>query len=113
MMSEQKEYLDLQEEDGVIRVSFISIGEIAAQSALAVPGVSALAVAPQSVVKGVVVNLSEIGICSVDVHVLVTEGNVIAQVAKAVQSAVKSAVDAAIGIEVVAVNVFVAGMAAR
>ena len=64
-MAEQKEYLDIQEEDGVIRVSFMSIGEIAAQSALAV------------------------------------------------QSAVKTAVDAAVGIEVAAVNVFVAGMAVR
>ena len=112
-MAEQKEYLDIQEEDGVIRVSFISIGEIAAQSALAVPGVSCLATESQAVVKGVAVSLSEIGICSVDVHILVTAGHVISQVAKAVQSAVKTAVDAAIGIEVAAVNVFVAGMATR
>ena len=112
-MAEQKEYLDIQEEDGVIRVSFISIGEIAAQSALAVPGVSCLATGSQAVVKGVAVSLSEIGICSVDVHILVTAGHVISQVAKAVQSAVKTAVDAAIGIEVAAVNVFVAGMATR
>ena len=112
-MAEQKEYLDIQEEDGVIRVSFISIGEIAAQSALAVPGVSCLATVSQAVVKGVAVTLSEIGICSVDVHILVTAGHVISQVAKAVQSAVKTAVDAAIGIEVAAVNVFVAGMATR
>ena len=81
-MAEQKEYLDIQEEDGVIRVSFISIGEIAAQSALAVPGVSCLATVSQAVVKGVAVSLSEIGICSVDVHILVTAGHVISQVAK-------------------------------
>lgn len=112
-MAEQKEYLDIQEEDGIIRVSFMSIGEIAAQAALAVPGVSCLATVSQSVVKGVTVSLSEIGICSVDVHILVAVGNVISQVAKAVQSAVKTAVDAAVGIEVAAVNVFVAGMAAR
>ena len=112
-MAEQKEYLDIQEEDGVIRVSFIYIGEIAAQSALAVPGVTCLATVSQAVVKGVAVSLSEIGICSVDVHILVTAGHVISQVAKAVQSAVKTAVDAAIGIEVAAVNVFVAGMATR
>ncbi len=112
-MAEQKEYLDLQEEDGLIRVSFASIGEIAAQSALAVPGVSALAAAAQSAVKGVTVNLSEIGICSVDVHILVSAGHVISQVAKTVQSAVKTAVDAAVGIEVASVNVFVAGMATR
>lgn len=112
-MAEQKEYLDIQEEDGLIRVSFVSIGEIAAQSALAVSGVSSLAAVAQSVVKGVTVTLSEIGICSVDVHILVASGNVISQVAKAVQNAVKTAVDAAVGIEVAAVNVFVAGMAVR
>lgn len=112
-MAEQKEYLDIQEEDGVIRVSFVSIGEIAAQAALAVSGVSSLATVAQSVVKGVTVSLSEIGICSVDVHILVAAGNVISQVAKAVQNAVKTAVDAAVGIEVAAVNVFVAGMAVR
>ena len=102
-MNEHKEYLDLQEEDGVIRVSY----------ALAVSGVSSLAVAAQSVVKGVVVNLTEIGICSVDVHVFVSAGHVISQVAKDVQSAVKSAVDGTVGIEVASVNVFVAGVAVR
>lgn len=112
-MAEQKEYLDIQEEDGVIRVSYSAVGEIAAQAAQAVPGVSSLAVAAQSVVKGVVVNLSEIGICSIDVHVLVSVGHVISQVAKDVQNAVKSAVDGTVGIEVASVNVFVAGMATR
>ena len=112
-MDEQKEYLDIREEDGDIRVSFAAIGEIAAQAALAVSGVSSLAVVPQAVVKGVTVCLSEIGICSVDVHILVAAGHVISQVAKSVQTAVKTAVDAAVGIEVAAVNVFVAGMAVR
>ena len=112
-MAEHKEYLDMQEEDGVIRMSFHAIGEIAAQAALAVTGVSSLAVTAQSIVKGVVVNLSEIGICSIDVHVLVNVGHVISQVAKDVQTAVKSAVDGTVGIEVAAVNVFVAGVATR
>ena len=112
-MNEHKEYLDLQEEDSVIRVSYAAVGEIAAQAALAVSGVSSLAVAAQSVVKGVVVNLTEIGICSVDVHVFVSAGHVISQVAKDVQSAVKSAVDGTVGIEVASVNVFVAGVAVR
>jgi len=44
-VNEHKEYLDLQEEDGVIRVSYAAVGEIAAQAALAVSGVSSLAVA--------------------------------------------------------------------
>ena len=112
-MAEHKEYLDMQEEDGVIRMSFHAVGEIAAQAALAVPGVSALAVTAQSTVKGVLVNLSEIGICSIDVHVLVQVGHVISQVAKDVQRAVKTAVDSAVGIEVASVNVFVAGVATR
>ena len=112
-MAEHKEYLDMQEEDGVIRVSFHAVGEIAAQAALAVSGVSSLAVTAQSTVKGVLVNLSEIGICSIDVHVLVTVGHVISQVAKDVQTAVKAAVDGTVGIEVASVNVFVAGVAAR
>lgn len=112
-MAEHKEYLDMQEDDGIIHVSFHAVGEIAAQAALAVPGVSALAVAAQSVVKGVVVSMSEIGICSVDVHVLVTMGHVISQVARDVQTAVKSAVDGTVGIEVASVNVFVAGMNTR
>lgn len=112
-MAEQKEYLDIHEEEGFIRISFMAVGEIAAQAALAVPGVSALATAAQSVVKGVTVSLSEIGICSIDVHVLVNSGFVISQVAKDVQNAVKSAVDGTVGIEVASVNVFVAGVAVR
>ncbi len=112
-MADEKEYLDIQEEGGAIRVSFAAVGEIAAQAALAVSGVAALAAAPQSAVKGVTVATSEIGICSVDVHILSAVGNVIAQVAKEVQRAVKTAVDAAIGIEVASVNVYVAGVAAK
>ncbi len=112
-MAEQKEYLDIQEEDGLIRVSFISLAEIAAQAALGVSGVSALAAASPTVVRGVQVTLSEIGICSVEVHILVSAGYVFSQVAKAVQNAVKTAVDAAVGIEVASVNVFVAGMAVK
>lgn len=112
-MAEQKEYLDIQEEDGLIRVSFVSLAEIAAQAALGVSGVSALAVASPTVVRGVQVTLSEIGICSVEVHILVSAGYVLSQVAKAVQNAVKTAVDAAVGIEVASVNVFVAGMAVK
>ena len=112
-MSEHKEYLDIHEEEGVIRVSFVAVGEIAAQAALAVPGVSSLATVAQAVVKGVTVNLSEIGICSIDVHVLVHAGHVISQVAKDVQTAVKSAVDGTVGIEVASVNVFVAGVVVR
>ena len=112
-MAEQKEYLDIQDEEGVIRVSFAAVGEIAAQSALAVPGVESLANGAQSVVKCVTVSMSEIGVCSVDVHILVAAGHVIAQVAKSVQTAVKTAMDAAVGIEVASVNVFVAGMATK
>ncbi len=112
-MAEQKEYLDIHEEDGAIRVSFAAVGEIAAQSAMAVSGVASLATVAQSIVKGVNVTMTEIGICSVDVHILVSAGHVIAQVAKSVQNAVKAAVDAAVGIEVAAVNVFVAGVALR
>ncbi len=112
-MAEQKEYLDIQEEDGLIRVSFVSLAEIAAQAALGVSGVAALAAAAPTVVRGVQVTLSEIGICSVEVHILVSAGYVFAQVAKAVQNAVKTAVDAAVGIEVASVNVFVAGMAVK
>lgn len=112
-MTEQKEYLDIREDGGTIRVSFAAVGEIAAQSAMAVSGVSALATVAQSIVKGVSVSMSEIGICTVDVHILVSTGHVIAQVAKSVQTAVKAAVDAAVGIEVAAVNVFVAGVAVK
>lgn len=47
-MAEQKEYLDIQEEGGLIRVSFVSLAEIAAQAALGVSGVSALAAAHET-----------------------------------------------------------------
>lgn len=112
-MAEEKEYLDMEEEDGAIHVSFQALGEIASEAALAVPGVAALANAPQTVIKGVQVHLSEIGICSIDVHLLAAPGQGFSQVARQVQTAVKTAVDAAVGIEVGSVNVFVAGMATK
>ena len=37
-MAEEKAYLDLQEEDGRILISFAALGEIAAEAALAVSG---------------------------------------------------------------------------
>ena len=91
-MAEEKAYLDLQEEDGRILISFAALGEIAAEAALAVSGVAGLANVPQASVK---------------------QGTVFSQTAKAVQRAVKLAVDAAAGIEVAAVNVFVAGLALK
>ena len=103
-MAEEKAYLDLQEEDGRILISFAALGEI---------GVAGLANIPQAAVKGVRVELSEIGVCTVEVHILVQQGTVFSQTAKAVQRAVKLAVDAAAGIEVAAVNVFVAGLALK
>lgn len=112
-MAEEKAYLDLQEEDGRILISYAALGEIAAEAAQAVPGVAALANVPQAAVKGVQVNLSEIGVCTLDVHILAAQGTVFSQTAKAVQRAVRLAVDAAAGIEVAAVNVFVAGVALK
>ncbi len=112
-MAEEKAYLDLREEDGLIRVSYAALGEIAAEAAQAVPGVAALASVPQAAVKGVQIHLSEIGVCTMDVHILAAQGTVFSQTAKAVQRAVKLAVDAAAGIELAAVNVFVAGVALR
>lgn len=112
-MAEEKAYLDLQEEDGRILISFAALGEIAAEAALAVSGVAGLANVPQAAVKGVRVEFSEIGVCTIEVHILVQQGTVFSQTAKAVQRAVKLAVDAAAGIEVAAVNVFVAGLALK
>lgn len=112
-MAEEKAYLDLQEEDGRILITFAALGEIAAEAALAVSSVAGLANVPQAAVKGVRVELSEIGICTIEVHILVQQGTVFSQTAKAVQRAVKLAVDAAAGIEVAAVNVFVAGLALK
>ena len=109
-MTEEKGYIDVQEEGGVIRISYEAIGEIAAEAAMAVAGVAGMAALPQSAVKGVCVSLSEIGICSIDVHIFAAVGYPITQIGKTVQSEVKTAVDAAVGIEVAAVNVFVAGV---
>lgn len=109
-MAEEKDYLELEEEGGTIHISFAALGEIASQAALAVPGVSALAAVPQATVRGVQVQFSEIGICTIDLHLLLTMEQSFSQVAKQVQTAVKTAVDAAVGIEVASVNVFVAGV---
>ncbi|MBQ7492020.1 MAG: Asp23/Gls24 family envelope stress response protein [Clostridia bacterium] len=109
-MAEEKDYLELEEEGGTIHISFAALGEIASQAALAVPGVSALAAVPQATVRGVQVQFSEIGICTIDLHLLLTMEQSFSQVAKQVQTAVKTAVDAAVGIEVAAVNIFVAGV---
>ena len=112
-MAEEKTYLELPGEGGTIRVSLNALGEIASAAARAVPGVVALAAGEGSVVRGVKVALSDIGLCSLDVYLLVRQGTPFSQTAAAVQRAVKEAVDAAVGVETAAVNVFVAGVALK
>ena len=97
-MAEEKTYLELPGEGGTIRVSLTALGEIASAAARAVPGVAALATGEGSVVRGVKVALSDIGLCSLDVYLLVRQGTPFSQTAAAVQRAVKEAV----GIPVIA-----------
>lgn len=118
-MAENKEYISREEELGHINISEEVLSAIAGAAALEVEGVaglgSGLSTDANATVNRKALNRSvrldmdnnEVG---VGIAVLVKYGHVIPDVAKEVQEAVKSALENTSGLNVVCVNVTVAGV---
>ena len=118
-MAENKEYISREEELGHINISEEVLSAIAGAAALEVEGVaglgSGLSTDANATVNRKALNRSvrldmdnnEVG---VGIAILVKYGHVIPDVAKEVQEAVKSALENTSGLNVVCVNVTVAGV---
>ena len=116
-MSENKEYVSRSDELGNIHISEEVLAGIAA--ALEVEGVSGLAanlgsdiaelLGKKTLAKGVHVQMEDEKV-TVDLSILMSYGNTIPEVGKAVQDGVKNAVESMTGLEIAAVNVNVGGI---
>ena len=118
-MSDNKEYVSRSEELGNIHISEEVLASIAAAAALEVEGVSSLAgnlggdiaelLGKKNQAKGVRIHVEDEKV-SVELSVMMTYGNTIPEVGKAVQENVKSTMESVTGLEIAAVNVSVAGV---
>ena len=118
-MAENKEYISREEELGNINISEEVLSAIAAAAALEVEGVAGLGtgvgadvaamVNRKSLTRSVRLDMENDEV-SVGIAVLVKYGYVVPDVAKEVQEAVKSAMENTSGLNVVCVNVTVAGV---
>ena len=118
-MSENKEYVSRCDELGNIHISEEVLAGIAAAAALETDGVSSLAanlgsdiaelLGKKNLAKGVSAKMEGDKVV-VTLSILMAFGHTIPEVGKAVQEAVKNAVESMTGMEVAAVNVYVAGI---
>lgn len=117
-MSDQKEYISQELENGSIHISEEVIISIAAMAAQDVEGVYGLGgngtdlgkLTKKSVGKDVRVEISENDEISIDCYIVVLYGYSVVDVAKAVQEAVVSLVESTTGRTVKDVNVSVGGI---
>ena len=119
-MSEFKEYITQEQENGAIHISQDVIATIAAVAATEVEGVYALAgnqsgefsdrFSKKSIAKGIRLSLDENdGIC-IECSVIAQYGHSIFELAKNVQNSVFSAVESVTGLKVGSVEVNVCGI---
>ena len=116
-MSENRDYISRTDELGNIHIAEEVLAAVAAAAAMEVKGVSALAagtdiaelLGKKNQAKGVHIQVEEEKV-SVELSVMMTYGNTIPEVGKAVQENVKSTMESVTGLEIAAVNVAVAGI---
>ena len=116
-MSEHKDYISRPDELGNIHIAEEVLAAVAAAAAMEVKGVSALAagtdiaelLGKKNQAKGVRIHVEEEKV-TVELSVMMTYGNTIPEVGKAVQENVKSTMESVTGLEIAAVNVAVAGI---
>ena len=115
-MADNKEYLNLPQENGNIHIAEDVVAAIAIGAAKEVEGVHAVAPAgampdfmKKGATRGVRITVEEDGM-SIDLFLVVEYGVVIPEVAEKVQHAVSSSVEAMTGRGVRSVNVHISGV---
>lgn len=120
-MSESKEYISQQQENGCLHISEDVIISIAASAILEVEGVFGLSanlgsdiaeiLGKKNLSKGVRLTIGDDGIIALDCFIVVKFGGSVMEIAKAVQDSVFSGVESVTGLKVQSVNVTVGGVA--
>ena len=119
-MSENKDYVSLEDEKGTVNISEDVIASIAALTAVEVPGVSELAATigsdiaaglrgKKNLSRGVRIEVLE-GAVSVNVYAVIQYGYAVTKVAKTVQENIAVAIESTTGLKVSEVNVHVGGI---
>lgn len=112
-MSENREYVSRDLENGTINVSEEVLASMAAMTIMDVEGVRGLSSAismKKSATRGIRVVISDDDTVSVNCYIIVLYGYSVIEVAKAVQEAVSANLEATVGKKVSAVNVSVSGI---
>lgn len=120
-MAENKQYITQLQDGGSVMISQEVIATIAAQAVLEVEGVNTIGskpgvdlaeiVAKKSWGKGLKITIGQDDEVCIECSVVVTYGQSVVNVAKAVQEAITGAINSMIGIDVACVNVNVCGIA--
>lgn len=118
-MNDSKEYVTHSDELGNIHISEEVLSAIAAGAALEVEGVASLAATPKDIsdrigrknlARSVRIRMDEQDRVAVEVFILLAYGHTIPETARAIQDGVKTAIESMTGMEVLCVNVSVAGV---
>ena len=120
-MAENKQYIDLVQENGSVMISLDVISTIVCRAVTEVEGVVGFSSKPGADIvdvlskknsgKGVRIDVSEDDALSIECNVVLSYGQSVVAVASAIQEAVSAAVESMTGIKVAEVNVSVCGIA--
>ena len=108
-MEDKKIYFSKSDANGIISISPDVIAGIASDACLETQGVASMATGPLGSLRGMQIRIND-DKCHAEAFIMVRNGVVIADVAKAVQQNVKAAIEAGCGIEVSKSDVYVAGI---
>ena len=117
-MADNKTYIAQVQENGTVMISEDVISTIVNHTINEVEGVAGLSAKPGADIigkknwgKGLKISISDSDEVSIDCNIIVSYGQSVVTVAKAVQDAVTAALESMTGVEVNSVNVNVCGIA--
>ncbi len=120
-MAESKQYITQLQDNGSVLISEDVIADIVAHAVSEVEGVASLNVKPGADIaeligkknwgRGIKITISQNDEVSIDCNITVIYGQSVVNVAKAAQEAVIAALEAVAGLNIVAVNMNVCGIA--
>ena len=119
-MAENKQYIVQGQDNGAVMISEDVIATIASHAAGEVEGVVGLSVKTGADIaefigkknwgKGIKITIDEKGKLFIDCNIIISYGQSVVTVAKAVQEAISNAVESMVGINSAAINVNVCGI---
>ena len=119
MMSEYKQYINQEQENGSVMISEDVVSTIAEHAVSDVEGVAGIVTKPGADIadfisknwgRGIKILIAQDDSLSIDCSIAIHYGQSVVEIAQAVQAAIVSAVESMTGVKVTAVNVNVCGI---